>query len=134
MKKRHLTKKQSGNLIKLGIDPNNASFVFWKQIKNWKGEPIEKHDIIERFAHKPMEHLHVGFEKFEHEDIFSLEDLMSILPNRIEDNDLLIRYSDFGWNVGYFDIQGSTHIKLELIDAVYDTLVWYIKNMDVNKK
>lgn len=120
--KKYLTKEQSQDLIYLGIHPDKASFVSWKQTHNWDRKVIE--DKKYHFCLKPFRPMVMGFEQFECHDVFSLSDLMEILSTDIDD-ELLIKHVKNGWSVCYVNHEGSTHIQSELIDALYHTLLWY---------
>lgn len=121
--KKYLTKEQSQDLINLGIHQDKASFVSWKQTHNWDTKVIE--DKKYHIDLKPFRPAVMGFEQFECHDIFSLSDLMEIVPDNVDGNGLNIKHKDNTWIVGYYDIPDSTYISEELIDALYHTLLWY---------
>jgi len=112
-----LTIKQSQRLIELGVNPYLAS-----------SKVIEKHFITENEIQYP---------------IFTLADLLAILPKRVKKNDacltIIADYTE--WNVGYeynSPISGISTVKSynapELIGALYDLVVWCIENKHLTTK
>jgi len=118
--KTELTIEQSQRLIELGVNPYLAS-----------SKVVEKHPITENELQYP---------------IFTIADLLSILPKKIEAEiqnvrrivQLEVRWYDRlrdCWLVRYSDLHGDivddkTPAKLahELIDALYSLAVWLIEN------
>lgn len=117
--KTKLTPEQSQRLIELGVDPSKASehSIYMKMEAGCRG-------IIQVPAYNP---------------VFTLSDLLSLLPKEIEANyqgeaipyHLVITTSGLGnWEVSYSD---NTTLKAasELIDALFELLVWCITNKHI---
>jgi len=116
-----LTIEQSNRLIELGVNPYLAS-----------SKVVGKHPITENELQYP---------------IFTIADLLSILPKKIEAEiqhvrrivQLEVRWIEDCWLVRYSDIHDDiiddkTNPKLayELIDALYSLVVWCIENKYLN--
>ncbi len=115
--KTQLTVEESAHLIELGVDAKLAS-------KHTLG--VQTPTDIPNVYHK------VGGG----EPIFSLSDLLSILPKEIDDYHLSIEVSNKGYDVDYelWDsiedrtfFMGSSFAP-ELIDALYQLLIWCLEN------
>ena len=123
--KKYLTREESKKLIESGISPDCASFVNWIPTKTWNND-----DVVGGKEHidiKPFRPAVMGFENFDCQDVFSTSDLINILPDEIDGGDFLMRHSkDWGWNICYMNVKGSTHMKPELIDVLYEQVLWYI--------
>lgn len=113
--KTKLTLEESARLIELGIDQKLASECVsaMKVCASGRG-------IIRLPETKP---------------IFTLTDLLSILPKRVmihrDGDDLSMMYQCSGWRVGYSNFaEYCKHTKVapELIDALYQLLIWAIEN------
>lgn len=114
--KTKLTPEQSDRLIELGVDPSKASceqYVDTGKIKNGFELPPQP---------KP---------------VFILSDILSLLPKEIEIGEtmiLRIKWAYSAWFASYIDEDGSTtngFYKTELIDALYELLVWCITNKHI---
>lgn len=119
--KRYLTKEDSKKLIELGVKPEQSSYIIWKPISDYKDTPSVFNK--EKLTLKPFRPAIMGFETFECHDIFSLEDILDILPNSFNDNLLIMRHTTDGWSVCYQNVKNTTHIKEELIDALYELCI-----------
>lgn len=148
-----LTIEQSKALIDLGVDPKLASKCKFRQITNSKGEPLEKNKIkkwkdrtsCEKATHSP---LCVGLTKIEFVDIFTLTDILSILPKEIKSDDTIMGdgfiselqinwdCSQKVWNCAYLALPHPVGVGKapELIDALYHLLIWCINNGKYNPK
>lgn len=81
----------------------------------------------------------MGFERFEVKDVFTLADLLSILPKEIENKRygfiyLAMTYDcDFGWMAIY---RGIAHYeaRYELIDALYSLIIWCLEEKIIKLK
>jgi len=110
--KTKLTIEQSQRLIELGVNPYLAS-----------NKVVEKHPITENELQYP---------------IFTLSDLLSILPKEIEDEvdtyrlEMFWDANDTEWEAAYSEQKKSEVIEFfiapELIDALYSLAVWLIEN------
>lgn len=69
--------------------------------------------------------------------IFTLTDLLQLLPDHVYCNDchhwLEINHFKDGWNVSYyaFEDRVGEMWNVELIDALYELLIWYVKNFQI---
>ena len=105
--KTQLTVEESDKLIKLGVDAKLAS-------KHTLGTSADIPNVYRKVdGGKP---------------IFTLSDLLSILPKEINGSDLGMEYdSEFQqWWAGYNAV--SLEPAHELIDALYQLLIWVLKN------
>lgn len=112
--KTELTIEESANLIGLGVDPKLAS----KEVAT---------DVCEEEYSAPRH------------PIFTLTDILSILPEKIKihrDGDTLSMIFHCGqWRVGYTNCAvwcEHTKVAPELIDALYQLLIWAIENKFIN--
>lgn len=128
--KKYLTKEQSKELIESGIHSDKASFIVWKPTRDFSNNRIDI-KVNEHLVLKPFRPAIMGFEQFDCHDVFSLSDLMEILPTDIDGNDILIKHVKNGWSVCYVNCEGSTHIQSELIDALYHILLWYCETFKI---
>lgn len=84
-----LTIEQSAELIKRGVSSDKASKRVTRQVADSRGREIEKlrlkrwKDCVP-YEKATMTNLHVGLMRFEHKEIFTLADLLSLLPKEIE--------------------------------------------------
>ena len=140
--KTELTTEQSQHLIKLGVPKEKASMIKHIQLTNLDGEPIDE-EYKRNFTWKSLNKK--PFTPFIQEgtkttyssyDIFTLTDVLKILPKEIQLCGLNIIYhnaiDDYYSNnyvVFYDDLLGcSAGIDNELIDALYELTVWCIEN------
>ena len=124
---KYLNREQSKELIELGINSDNASLVFWKSIKNWQGNSIIDKEHI---ATKPFRCAVMGFEDFDCQDIFTIGDLIGLLPEYIDSYNLCIEpYLDGSWSVSYDNKSYNDTLKCcnnnELVFALFE-MVKYI--------
>lgn len=110
-----LTIEQSARLIDLGIDAKLASEIEYRPKSGGYGR--------------------IGYR------VYSLADLLSILPKEIEDNgvteDLNIIMSNDSVYVSYPYIHERLKVFIvarELIDALYQLLIWCLENNFINKE
>lgn len=149
-----LTPSQSQRLIELGVDPSKASMCMLYFPESDSSEPLESWQMWEEngkllcnpdesqvqdveFVIVPKDADYDLSAKEEH-PIFTLSDILSLLPKRISKNDacltIIANYND--WWVGYeYDSALSGKIDSvagypapELIDALYELLCWILKN------
>ena len=109
--KSELTPSESAHLIELGVDPSKAS------------ENTEYGAWADSEYGRP---------------IFTLPDVLSLLPKEIEvyyDGEtipyhLVITTNGNGWEVSYYDNE-ALRTAPELIDALYNLVVWCITNENI---
>lgn len=141
--KKSLTSEQSQHLIDLGVPSKKASLVAVKQLHDWQGNAIKNpKEIIRKNPFKPAV---MGFETFQQQPVFRLEDFLNgeILPKEImldKEHGL-----DFGWDfyankwyARYSDEDSlcmygdAWHLKDELIDALYKLTCWYYEEKNLS--
>ena len=143
-----LTVEESARLIELGVDPKMASMVSWKQTETWARKSVLPNK--EHLTLKPFKPMIIGFERFETKDVFTLADILRILPKEIEDSNLDIISTQVdiknhkkisGWMVTYIDSHNdlafgdeSIFQAPELIDALYSLLIWCLENKIIKLK
>lgn len=101
--KDRLTKEQSARLIELRVPKEMAT------------------GYITELYHGETEYI----------DVFSLSDLLEILPKEIENKQCISIDWNFlteKWGVDYEYIDNSYHSAEELIEALYELLCWVIEN------
>lgn len=108
--KTQLTKEQSQRLIELGVPKEKASL----QVLFEEDGPFDiwNEDILSR-------------------PIFTLTDLLEILPREIEDCpiEIIWEQKESKWNCIYAGL--ISQMSEELIDALYRLTVWCIKNKHI---
>ncbi len=143
--KTELTPEESAKLIELGVDPKLASMVSWKSTKDWQGNNINENN--KHLVLKPFRPAVMGFESFDCKDIFTLTDILAILPKGIRHKEgpygLCMEY-DCDWEVSYFNMANfltpnkegfiAFAQASELIDALNQLLIWCIANGHYNPK
>ena len=124
--KTQLTIEESARLIELGVDAKLASMVSWKQTEDWQRKSVL--DNKEHLTLKPFRPVVMGFERFDCKDIFTLTDILSILPKEIDERNLSMEHeSEFKqWCVGY----NLLHLESapELIEALNQLAIWSLEN------
>ena len=133
--KSELTREESRHLIDLGVPREKARKVVWKQIRNAKGDIVPKEEQYRGVSDKPFSAWKVGFESFSTDDIFTITDLLEILPKVMYKDGLAYDYNlalyweeDMKlWRVVYDAIGDniSSFDAPELIDALYQLACWY---------
>ena len=132
-----LTVEESQRLIDLGVDPKMASMVSWKQTETWARKSVLPNK--EHLTLKPFKPMVIGFERFETKDVFTLTDILRILPKEIEHNGLTYGLNMWVENATYFveycaengvyDYLIDSNISApELIDALNALLIWVLEN------
>lgn len=135
----NLTIEQSAELVKRGVKADKASKRVTRQVADSRGREIEKlrlkrwKDCVP-YEKASMTNLRVGLMRFEHKEIFTLADLLSLLPKIIcHDNTLFtldIHANSVGWQTLYFNPDADINIgwacAAELIDSLYETLCFII--------
>lgn len=132
-----LTIEQSSELIKRGVCSDKASKRVTRQVADSRGREIEKlrlkrwKDCVP-YEKATMTNLHVGLMRFEHKEIFTLADLLSLLPKEIEKiYSLEICADNVGWDIVYGTYHEGCEPKhiaadKELVNALYTALLWAI--------
>lgn len=153
--KSKLTPEQSQRLIELGVDPSKASMCMLYFPESDNSEPLESWQMWEecgKLLCNPDESRVQDVEcvivpksadydlddKEEH-PIFDLSDILALLPKELEvyyDGDvipyhLVITTNCNGWEASYYDNE-TLKTASELIDALYELLVWCLTNKYLN--
>lgn len=143
--KTELTTEQSRHLIELGVPKEKASKVYWKEVTDFRGRPFDfDYDFREGITDKPFALQRVGLTSFNTQDIFTLTDLLEILPKEIEYEECLSEFtmqwnSTYQcWDVGYVYSggfwKGCRFRHAELIDALYELACWYYEVYSKSRK
>lgn len=107
--KQQLTKEQSRRLIELGVPAEKAS-------------------------NSVVEETHGDGQSWTY-TVFTIGDLLEVLPKEIGNDgymtlgiEVLSDEYKYFWRVLYYDCAGSVFEEDELIDALFDLVVWFIEN------
>lgn len=135
--KKELTVEQSQRLIDLGVPKVKASKVAWETTRDVKGNLIPKKEQRRGVMDKPFAMMHVGMQDFSNHDIFTLTDLLEILPKVMHKEKQAYHYNlvmywaedEKKWRVTYDAIGDNmgSETATELIDALYELTVWCLK-------
>lgn len=127
--KTELTREQNQHLIDLGVPKEKASLVAVKQICDWQRKPKKNpKEYIVKNPHMPVV---MGFEEFEKRPIFTLADLIGILPNKVDGCNRMIESSNechYAYYCCSYGRIGNLNQSEELIDSVYGLTIWCIEN------
>lgn len=137
--KQVLSIEQMKHLQELGLDTSDASMVLL--YTDDEGEIIEWDDADE-FPEKFMQLHDAETGNYDHSyrncyGVFTLQDILELLPKAISRNDLLfplkIEYSTIKnvWAICYWNhgtIQNSLYDSENLLDAAYEMLRWVLTN------
>lgn len=159
--KRILTDKQSEKLLKLGVPEKYASKRKVRKITDSQGKPLDKKEIKRwkdcQAYEKINGNLTIGLTRFEKKSIFTLEDLIEIVPKSLNYldsttssnlnleyiNDEYLSGNTPYWEAKYIEVlpenaDWSSHIDYkeeeELIDSLYEFLCEFIKNKHITFK
>lgn len=140
-----LTVEESQRLIELGVDPKMASMVSWRQTEDWQRKSVLSNK--EHLTLKPFEPMVMGFERFEVKDVFTLADLLSILPKEIIADTIMgedfpcaltIRWDENRkvWHCAYecLPLPLTVGESPELIDALYQLTIWCLEKKIIKLK
>lgn len=133
-----LTIEQSAKLIELGVPKERASKQVMRQATDSHGRPLQDAELKKWSKCQPFEKQeamqNVGFTKYEFKDIFTISDLLSMLPPSFEEGDYICELSilwdemDSTWKVHYSPwITEWKYAEYELIDALYKTFIKLIE-------
>lgn len=141
-----LTEKESQKLIDLGVPGDLATMVHWYLEKDYKGNKIPKKKMSSGYSTKPFTPMVAGLSSFIRKDIFELNNLIDIVPKEIivedEKYDFLTKKNseENNWEVFYGiktedgnikQLEGTSIVKEELIDAIFETIKREIKNQNL---
>lgn len=144
--KTELTIEQSAKLIKRGISKEKASKVKKRKSADSKGTALTKAELkpwryVVAVEKQSSSFMSVGLMRFESKDIFTLTDLLELLPKDIGQHDFHIVTETDYYEVSYSLYSYSNEIEeifientlhtvccTELIDALYELLLWVIDN------
>lgn len=134
MSKQALSIEQIQHLRELGVDTSNSNF-YWHRTKSLNN--YEEWD--EWKLHYGVLKLARGFKTIncEYVNTFTLQDILDLLPKRIEHRNkyyeltLFYSHASYEWKAQYLDDNVSFMSYKggdELIDAVYEMLCWCAEN------
>lgn len=139
---------ESETLLSLGIPKRFATKVAWQKTRDYKGKKLKSSELKQSWNHgitdKPFTTMTVGLTHFEKRDIFTVDNLLGLFPEKLNLNDDESRMSCFttkrttdgkwmvcySWyeNGGFYINDESSFESEELIDALYECLKWIINN------
>ena len=115
--KTELTIEESASLIELGVDKKLASM---KEFVHIYPEVLKGYaEYAKPWGWMPK---------------FTLTDLLAILPKEIGIEDFEMRTDRGNWVAMYRVLNGSCFFAPELIDALYQLLIWVIENGHITPK
>lgn len=129
-----LTIEQSQRLIELGVNQSRASATRYN---------ISETEVYCGYAREIVVTDGYITDYVSQEPIFTLADILSLLPKEIEAPDywgevdtcsLGITTNNDVWEVSYYGVDNVFRKAPELIDALYTLLVWAIENDYLNLK
>ncbi len=136
MKNQVLSIEQMQKLKELGVDPSKASMAVYNI---YAGEQKE-YDILAAngaFAEK-QEHDRFGYGihnvvSFDKKPVFTLQDIIELLPREVTDYadyQLLINKQRDSYSVSYENTDSFlvSFCRVELLDCLYEMLLWVIDN------
>lgn len=139
-----LTIEQSAELIRLGVPKERASKQVMRQTTDSHGRPLQDAELKKWSKCRPFEKQdamqNVGFTKYEFKNIFTIADLLSMLPCTIEIDgevyDLILSYSRFQYWRAYYSLRMNVlyNAEKELIDALWGLLADLIEGNYVKPK
>lgn len=141
-----LSAEQSATLIAKGISADKASKRIVRQATDYKGNPFPRQKRWKDCEpyDKSLTMPHVGLTRFEYKDIFTLADILSLLPKEIDIDahrcGLNMWYHNAHyWMVSYIQFDGAEIVyqspvvsRDSLIDALYEFLCLCIRNGYIN--
>lgn len=127
MKNQVLSIDQMQHLKELGVDTSKAS-IYWARRSHGIG--INDSSKGNWFLSLQKEFMGVGFTAYEVVPTFTLQDIINILPNSIDNNVLTIRKHANGVSISYEDTYTRSILSIsekeDIIEAAYKMLVWCI--------
>lgn len=131
--KTELTIEQSQHLIELGVDPKRVSMTTRLDFNGtYAYVSGEESEVVRNCVN--------GQFYVEESEMFTLSDIIAMLPKEIDvcydggevDTCILgITTHNDGWEVSYYGVDSIFFESSELIDALYELLIWCIKNKDI---
>lgn len=130
-----LTIEQSAELIKRGVSADKASKRVTRQVADSRGREIEKlrlkrwKDCVP-YEKATMTNLHVGLMRFEHKEIFTLADLLSLLSQAERDlGGIMIDFDvERGKWASTYELSDYMAREDELIDSLYKLSLHLLDN------
>lgn len=135
MRNKVLSVDQMQLLKKLGVDISKASMYWMRSLHrssfndNLKGK---------WFLSLQKEYIVYSFTSYEVVPTFTLQDIINILPDSIDNNVLTVRKCANSANISYENTYTRSILSLfekeDIIEAAYEMLVWCVKNGYVKNK
>lgn len=139
MSKQVLDISQMQHLKELGVDTSKGMMYYWvirngeySQSKGTYIFPKEPTSIkLELHPYDFMSDVAIG--RVECIAAFTLEDILDLLPNKVDDELILfVEKGKHKWRIGYVDISSEEIFEdfsdKNFIDAAYNMLCWVIEN------
>lgn len=127
MENQVLSIDQMQHLKELGVDTSKAS-IHWARRSHGSG--INDSSKGNWFLSLQKEFMGVGFTAYEVVPTFTLQDIIDILPDSIDNNVLTIRKYTNGVSISYEDTYTRSILSIsekeDIIEAAYKMLVWCI--------
>lgn len=134
-----LTPEQSATLISKGISADKASMFAWQKVRDSKGNYLSEREKNREYNHgiTPKKGMMIcGLERIEYTPIFTLSDILSLLPKELKYDSLgrpyilhIEREKDraiAAYRRDWDPVVGADKRRPELIDALYELLLWAI--------
>lgn len=137
MENQVLSIDQMQHLKELGVDTSKAS-IYWARRSHGSG--INDSSKGNWFLSLQKEFMGVGFTAYEVVPTFTLQDIIDMLPNSIDNNVLTIRKHVNGVSISYENTYTRSILSIsekeDIIEAAYEMLVWCIAygNVKTNNK
>lgn len=129
MRNKVLSVDQMQFLKKLGVDISKAN-IYWARRSH--GSRINDSSKGNWFLSLQKEFMGVGFTAYEVVPTFTLQDIISMLPDSIDNNMLTIRKNANVVSVSYENTYTRSILSLfekeDIIETTYEMLVWCVKN------
>lgn len=129
MRNKVLSVDQMQFLKKLGVDISKAN-IYWARRSHGSG--INDSSKGNWFLSLQKEFMGVGFTAYEVVPTFTLQDIISMLPDSIDNNMLTIRKNANVVSVSYENTYTRSILSLfekeDIIETTYEMLVWCVKN------
>ena len=125
MENQVLSIDQMQRLKELGVDTSKAN-IYWARRSHGSG--INDSSKGNWFLSLQKEFMGVGFTAYEVVPTFTLQDIINILPDSIDNNVLTVRKCANGVSISYENTYTRSILSLfekeDIIEAAYEMLVW----------
>lgn len=129
MRNQVLSIDQMQRLKELGVDTSKAS-MYW--MRSLHRSSFNDNSEGEWFLSLQKEYIVYSFTSYEVVPAFTLQDIINILPDSIDNNALTVRKCANGVSISYENTYTRSILSLfekeDIIEAAYEMLVWCVKN------